>query len=379
MRNKLLIIFLAFAPIFAFAQSNFHLKGEVKGLSVDKNIYLIHIVDQAQKLDSAVIKNGKFEFNIKVSSPTFAALLLDQSGTDLTSRDTPKDIFRFFVDAGNATLIAKDSIAKAKVAGLPIFQEQEDLLSALKPIEQKLVDLNKEFNQLSPDQMKKENLVKGFQDSYEALMASRKTAMVDFIKSHPNSYVSLYTLNGDLAVDNMNTSLVEAGYNGLSARLKLNPLAVYISQKLEKAKTLDFGKVAPEFEEKTAEQIPIKLSNFKGQYVLVDFWASWCGPCRQENPNVLRAYETFKDKNFTILGVSIDENSAAWAKAVKADGLVWTQILDRTQAIATNYGVLSIPRNFLLDPDGKIIAKNLRGPELIDKLKEVLKDQKSKN
>ncbi|MBU0695231.1 MAG: AhpC/TSA family protein [Bacteroidetes bacterium] len=377
--KKFLITLLSLAPIFAFAQSNFHLKGEVKNLSTDKNIYLIHIVDQVQKLDSAVVKNGKFEFNIKVSSPAFAALLLDQSGTDLTNRDSPKDIFRFFIDAGNATLIAKDSIAKAKVTGLPIFQEHEDLLSALKPIEQKLVDLNKEFNQLSPDQMKKENLVKTFQDRYEALMESRKTTMVDFIKSHPNSYVSLYTLNGDLAVDNMNTSLVEAGYKGLSAHLKENPLAIYISKKLEKAKTLDFGQVAPDFEEKTAEQIPIKLSSFKGQYVLVDFWASWCGPCRQENPNVLRAYETFKDKNFTILGVSIDENSANWTKAVKADGLVWTQILDRTQIIAATYGVVSIPRNFLLDPEGKIIAKNLRGPELIDKLKEVLKDQKSKN
>ncbi len=379
MIRKYLLVLLAFAPIFAFAQANFHLKGEVKNLSKDKNIYLIHVVDQVQKLDSAVVKNEKFEFNITVSSPAFAALLLDQSGTDLTSRDSPKDIYRFFVAEGNATLVAEDSIAKAKVAGLPIFQEHEDLLIVLRPIEFSLVDLNKEFNLLSPDQMKKENVVKGFQDRYQTLIENRKTAIVDFIRSNPNSYVSLYTLNGDLAVDNMNTNLVEAGYNSLSAQLRKDLLAVYVSQKLELAKTIDVGKIAPEFEEKTAEQIPIKLSSFKGQYVLVDFWASWCGPCRQENPNVLRAYETFKDKNFTILGVSIDENASAWTKAVKADGLVWTQVLDRTQAISQTYGVVSIPRNFLLDPEGKIIAKNLRGPELMEKLKEVLKDQKSKN
>src|SRR6476619_2184405 len=123
MMKKFLITLLAFAPIFSFAQTNFILKGEVKNLSGDKNIYLIHIEDNQQKLDSALVKNGKFEFNIDVSSPTFAALLLDQSGSDLTNRNSPKDVYRFFIDAGNATLIAEDSIAKATVAGLPIFQE----------------------------------------------------------------------------------------------------------------------------------------------------------------------------------------------------------------------------------------------------------------
>ena len=147
---------------------------------------------------------------------------------------------------------------------------------------------------------------------------------------------------------------------------------------MDLAKRTSLGVMAPDFEEKTAEQIGIKLSTFRGQYVLVDFWASWCGPCRQENPNVVRAYETFKDKNFTILGVSIDEKPDAWTKAVKADGLVWTQLLDRTNKIAELYGINAIPKNFLVDPNGKIIAKNLRGPALAQKLSEVLKAEKKK-
>jgi peroxiredoxin len=134
--------------------------------------------------------------------------------------------------------------------------------------------------------------------------------------------------------------------------------------------------MAADFEAKTPEQIPIKLSSFKGQYVLIDFWASWCGPCRQENPNVLRAYETFKDKNFTVLGVSIDEKEDAWVKAVKQDGLVWVQLLDRTAEIAKMYGINAIPKNFLVDPSGKIIAKNLRGSELMSTLQEVLGKKK---
>ena len=120
----------------------------------------------------------------------------------------------------------------------------------------------------------------------------------------------------------------------------------------------------------------VTLSSYKGKYVLVDFWASWCGPCRGENPNVLAAYNKFKSKNFTILGVSLDENKDAWKKAVDKDGLPWTHVSDlkgwKSDAAAI-YSVHSIPANFLIDPTGKIIAKSLRGAELDSKLAELLK------
>ncbi len=174
----------------------------------------------------------------------------------------------------------------------------------------------------------------------------------------------------------MNVEQVTKAFDVLSDDLKANPLAMSLSSKLDLAKRTGLGAFAADFEEKTAEQISIKLSSFRGQYVLLDFWASWCGPCRQENPNVLAAYEAFKDKNFTVLGVSIDESEDKWIKAVKQDGLLWTQLLDRTQKIAINYGINAIPKNFLINPEGKIIAKNLRGAELMEKLKEVIKDKK---
>lgn len=370
--KKLLFAFLLI-PFLSNAQNKFSLKGDIESLKGDKKIYLIHIDGNAEKLDSAKTINGKFEFNIDLNSPSIAILLLDHSGNDLNTKEGPKDIYRFFIEPGKATLNAKDSIFNATVKGLAIADDYEKLTKSTNKIADALVALSKEFANLSDKEKSKEGLVKGFQDRYLAYLEERKAIITDFIIENPKSYVSLYSLNADLAAENMNVEQVERAYNALSPELKESPISNAISQKLLIERKTGIGAQAMEFEEQTAEGIAIKLSSFKGQYVLVDFWASWCGPCRQENPTVVKAYETYKNKNFTVLGVSIDADKDKWVSAVKQDGLVWTQLLDRSQNIARAYDISSIPRNFLLDPNGKIIAKNLRGVALLDKLKEVLK------
>ena len=376
MIKKILLAILFQTPILLFAQNNFNLKGEVLNIASSKKIYLVHVENQREILDSAALQNGKFEFNIILNNPSIAILILDHSGNDLTSQKAKKDILRFFITPGKAILLAKDSIYNSKLSGLPIFDDYNIYQSIIKPIEEKLIALNIEFAALSDNEKNKQADI--FQAKYEAFLSDRRRAIGDFIASKPNSFVSLYVLNSDLAIEDMDINLVENSYSKLSEELKKDDLAKAINFKLDLAKRTSLGMMAPDFEEKTAEQIGIKLSTFRGQYVLVDFWASWCGPCRQENPNVVRAYETFKDKNFTILGVSIDEKPDSWTKAVKADGLVWTQLLDRTNKIAELYGINAIPKNFLVDPIGKIIAKNLRGPALAQKLSEVLKAEKKK-
>ncbi len=374
--RKLLIALLLQVPILVLAQNNFNLKGEVKNLTEGKNIYLIHITDQKEQLDSAKIIKGKFDFSLDLKSPSIAILMLDHSGNSLSDQQAPKDILRFFIEPGNVKITATDSIAKAKVSGLAIADIYSALNKSTSSIEDSLMALNQAFTLLPNTEKGKEEVVKNFQARYLGLLAQRQAKIAEFIVKHPTSYVSLFALSADLVTEDMDVALVDNAFNSLSADLKALPLAQNIAAKLELEKRTGLGVEAFDFEEKTADNIAVKLSDYKGQYVLLDFWASWCGPCRQENPTVVKAYETYKDKKFTVLGVSIDKNKEKWTEAVKKDGLVWTNLLDRSQDIANNYGINAIPKNFLIGPDGKIIAKNLRGEALLETLAELFANQK---
>jgi peroxiredoxin len=156
-------------------------------------------------------------------------------------------------------------------------------------------------------------------------------------------------------------------YEALSPELKASRPGKFYGEMVQGLKNVAIGAVAPAFTQPTPEGKSVALADYRGRYVLVDFWASWCKPCREENPTVLKAYNTFKSRNFEVLSVSIDNNREKWLKAIAEDRLPWTQISD-LQGVGGQtprlYGVRSIPQNFLLDPQGKILAVNLHGAEL---------------
>jgi peroxiredoxin len=195
-----------------------------------------------------------------------------------------------------------------------------------------------------------------------------------FIQENPDSYISLVLL-GSYAYS-ADYSDIAPLYDGLSDRMKQTLRGKHFAELLPHLKAVSLGAIAPEFAEPDTAGKMVSLSSFRGKYVLVDFWASWCGPCRGENPNVVKAFNRYKGQNFTIVGVSLDskDGRARWLAAIHKDGLPWTQVSALNywdDPAAALYAVKAIPQNFLLDPNGKIIAKNLRGDDLENKLEEL--------
>jgi peroxiredoxin len=168
---------------------------------------------------------------------------------------------------------------------------------------------------------------------------------------------------------------MEQHYNSLAENVRTSNIGKSLAEQIAQSKIGAIGTEAMDFTQNDPEGKPISLSSFRGKYVLIDFWASWCKPCRVENPNVVKAYNKFSSKNFTVFGVSLDREKEPWIKAIEKDGLVWPQVSDLQfwqNSAAVLYRVQGIPQNFLIDPNGKIVAKNLRGEELEAKLCELL-------
>jgi peroxiredoxin len=215
----------------------------------------------------------------------------------------------------------------------------------------------------------------------DSLMAQKERILLDMVNASFNEKLSyakktihpvnaMWAMMSGLRIEELGTVKPE-----VDALAKKFEKSGYVKNVYE-AYTQAANKTAKEISLPDENGKTVTLSSFKGKYVLIDFWASWCGPCRGENPNVVAAYNKFKDKNFTILGVSLDQKKEAWLQAIKADGLTWTQVSDLqywNSRAARDYGVQSIPANFLVDPSGNIIAQNLRGEALEAKLAEILK------
>jgi peroxiredoxin len=386
--KKIFFCLAALLPALAFAQNTqpFTIKSKIGKLNAPAKAFLVYQLGANNVTDSAVINNGVFTFTGVVMTPVNASLFIDYKGVGFAkyiAQNFPDggpsktaDMLNFYIEKGDIAINSADSASKAIVSGSQTNDDNNKLKGQLKVVMDKAQKIMAEAQAATPEQQKSAAFQNGLQARFKLIQAEQKTVLKNFITQNPNSYLSLLALTS-VGGPSPDVNEVEPLYNALSDELKKTEQARQLKSAMDGLKLTAIGAIAPDFTQNDVNGTPVRLSSFKGKYVLIDFWASWCGPCRQENPNVVRVFNKYKGKNFTVLGVSLDkaDGKAAWLAAIKNDGLTWTQVSDLkywNNLAAGLYGVQSIPQNFLIDPQGKIVAKNLRGDDLDSKLQELL-------
>lgn len=368
------IVFILTTALLAIAcnevaENEYNLSGSANGIENGKKVFIeVQSETGVTVLDTGVVENGKFELKGQITEKDLGFIRIENENFSVP----------FILENGKINVtIAVDSMQNNKIGGTPNNNKFQEF-------NEKTLVVVKKRNKFEVNNMARMDAAKKSRDTatvqmimkeYNSFQDEMNVISKKFMKDNPDAYLSVLLLENFLMRQYLTTEEIKSYYDGLSDNLKKSKSGIKIQEVLTSLTTVVVGKPAPDFSAPSPDGKTISLKQSLGKVTIIDFWASWCGPCRAENPNVVALYNEFHPLGLNIIGVSLDKDATKWKEAIAKDGLTWPHVSNLKfweDPIAKQYNVQSIPATFILDAKGNIVAKDLRGDALRAKVKELL-------